>query len=95
MEQKSKIEMNPGGGNNLCGAKEQGRDESDRRKSSLWSKRGRQGCIRPAEIIPVEEKRKIEMHSAGGNNPCAAKEQDRDAFDRRKSSLWSKRASWG
>ena len=30
MEQKSKIEMNPDGGNNLCGAKEQGRDESGR-----------------------------------------------------------------
>ena len=36
------------------------------------------------EIIPVEEKSKIEMHSAGGNNLCGAKEQDRDAFGRRK-----------
>ena len=32
MEQKSKIEMHPTGGNNLCGAKEQGRDESGRSK---------------------------------------------------------------
>ena len=32
MEQKSKIEMNPVGGNNLCGAKEQDRDESGRGK---------------------------------------------------------------
>jgi len=34
------------------------------------------------EIIPVEQKSKIEMHLAGGNNPCGAKEQAGDAFDR-------------
>ena len=32
MEQKSKIEMHPGGRNNPCGEKEQGRDESGRGK---------------------------------------------------------------
>ena len=30
------------------------------------------------------QKRKIEMHSVGGNNPCGAKKQDRDAFGRGK-----------
>ena len=44
VEQKSKIEMHLAGGNNPCGRKEQDRDESGRRKSSLWRKRGRQGC---------------------------------------------------
>ena len=34
------------------------------------------------EIIPVKQKRKIEMHPAAGNNPCVTKEQDRDASDR-------------
>jgi len=34
------------------------------------------------EIIPVEQKSKIEMHPAGGNNPCGVKEEDRDAFGR-------------
>ena len=33
-----------------------------------------QGCIREAEIIPGEEKGKIEMHSGGRNNPCGGKE---------------------
>ena len=36
------------------------------------------------EIIPVEQKSKIEMHLTGRNNPCGAKEHDRDA------SGWSK-----
>ena len=27
----------------------------------------------------MEEKSKLEMHLAGGNNPCGAKEEDRDA----------------
>ena len=31
------------------------------------------------EIIPVEQKSKLEMNPAGGNNPCGAKEQERDA----------------
>ena len=43
-----------------------------------------QGCIREAEIIPVEEKGKIEMHSGGRNNPCGEKERGRDASDRAK-----------
>ena len=30
----------------------------------------------------MEQKSKIEMHPAGGNNPCEAKEEDRDASDR-------------
>ena len=30
------------------------------------------------EIIPVEQKSKIEMHLTGRNNPCGAKELDRD-----------------
>ena len=42
------------------------------------------GCIWSAEIIPMEQKSKIEMHSAGRNNPCGTKEQDRDASDRGK-----------
>ena len=36
------------------------------------------------EIIPVEQKRKIGMQLAGENNPCGAKEQERDAFGRAK-----------
>ena len=32
VEQKSRVGMNPGGGNNLCGAKEQDRDASGRQK---------------------------------------------------------------
>ena len=40
--------------------------------------------IWPGEIIPVEQKSKIEMHPAGRNNPCGAKEPDRDASDRSK-----------
>ena len=32
----------------------------------------------------MEEKSKIEMHSAAGNNPCGAKEEDRDASGRGK-----------
>ena len=30
----------------------------------------------------MEEKSKLEMHLTGGNHPCGAKEQDRDASDR-------------
>jgi len=33
------------------------------------------------EIIPAEQKSKLGMKLAGGNNPCGAKEQDRDASD--------------
>ena len=36
------------------------------------------------EIIPVVKKSGGGMHLASGNNPCGAKEQDRDAFGRRK-----------
>ena len=32
----------------------------------------------------MEEKRKIEMHPGGGNNPCGRKEQDRDESGRGK-----------
>ena len=42
------------------------------------------GCIRSVEIIPVEQKSQIEMHSAGRNNPCGTKEPDRDASARGK-----------
>ena len=42
------------------------------------------GCIRAGEIIPAVQKSQIEMHSAGRNNPCGAKEPDRDAFSRPK-----------
>jgi len=38
---KSKLEMNPAGGNNPCGEKEQDRDESGWPKQSLWRKRAR------------------------------------------------------
>ena len=30
----------------------------------------------------MEQKSQIEMHPVGGNNPCGAKEPDRDASDR-------------
>ena len=40
------------------------------------------GCIRSVEIIPVEQKSKIEMHLTGRNNPCGEKEEARDATDR-------------
>jgi len=36
------------------------------------------------EIIPVEQKSKLEMNPAGGNNPCGAKEQARDESGRLK-----------
>ena len=36
------------------------------------------------EIIPVEQKSQIEMHSAGRNNPCGTKEPNRDASDQGK-----------
>ena len=42
------------------------------------------GCIRAVEIIPAAQKSQTEMHSAGRNNPCGAKESDRDASDRGK-----------
>ena len=42
------------------------------------------GCIRAVEIIPAEQKSKIEMHPGGRNNPCGTKEPDRDAFSRSK-----------
>ena len=29
-------------------------------------------------MIPVEQKSKIRMKLAGGNNPCGAEEQDKD-----------------
>ena len=32
----------------------------------------------------MKQKRKIEMHPGGGNNPCEAKEEDRDASGRGK-----------
>ena len=37
-----------------------------------------------AEIIPVEQKSKLEMNPVGRNNPYGTKEQDRDASDRGK-----------
>ena len=43
MEQKSKIEMHPGGRNNPCGAKEQDRDESRRGKVIPVVKKSRVG----------------------------------------------------
>ena len=36
------------------------------------------------EIIPAEQKSKLEMNPAGGNNPCGAKEQGGDASGRSK-----------
>ena len=36
------------------------------------------------EIIPMEQKRKIGMHLAGGNNPCGTKEQAGDESGRLK-----------
>ena len=43
MEQKSKIEMHPTGGNHPCGAKEQDRDESGRGKVIPVVKKSRVG----------------------------------------------------
>ena len=54
--------MNPVGRNNPCRTKGQARDESGRKKSSLRKKRASQGCIRAEEIIPAEQKSKIEMN---------------------------------
>ena len=34
------------------------------------------------EIIPVEQKSKLEMHLTGRNNPCGTEKQDRDAVIR-------------
>ena len=62
--------MNPEGRNHPCRTKEQARDESGRKKSSLRKKRARQGCIREEEIIPVEEKSKLGMNPGRRNNPC-------------------------
>ena len=39
---------------------------------------------RLTEIIPVVKKRKAGMHLTGGNNPCGAKERDRDESGRLK-----------
>ena len=61
--------MHPGGRNNPCGTKESDRD---------WCAT-RQGCIRVAEIIPVEQKSQIEMHPGGRNHPYGTEKQDRDA----------------
>ena len=47
------------------------------------------------EIIPAEQKSKIEMHPAGRNNPCGTKEQDRDASDRGKIILVVKKRKAG
>ena len=69
MEEKSKPEMNPEGRNHPCGTKEQARDESGRKKSSLRKKRASQGCIREEEIIPAEQKSKIEMNLKRRGNP--------------------------
>ena len=54
--------MNPEGRNHPCGRKEHARDESWRKKSSLRKKRASWGCIRGEEIIPAEQKSKIEMN---------------------------------
>ena len=42
------------------------------------------GCIRPVEIIPVEQKSQTGMNLAGGNNPCGTEKQGRDEFGRLK-----------
>ena len=92
MEQKSKIEMHPDGGNNLCGTEKQDRDAFGGGNNPCGAKEEDRDASSRGKIIPVEQKSKIEMHSAGRNNPCEAKEEDRDASGRQKSSLWSKRA---
>ena len=61
--------MHPGGRNHPCGTKEQARDESGRKKSSLWNKRASQGCILGEEIIPAEQKSKIEMNLKRRDTP--------------------------
>ena len=37
------------------------------------------GCIRPGEIIPMEQKIKLRMHPGGRNHPYGTEKQDRDA----------------
>ena len=39
----------------------------------------RASCEIVVAPIPVVKKKKLEMHPAGRNNPCGAKEQERDA----------------
>ena len=54
--------MHLSGRNNPCGEKEQDRDESEQKKSSLRHKRASWGCIRVEEIIPAAQKSKPEMN---------------------------------
>ena len=61
--------MHPGRRNHPCGRKEQARDESEEKKSSLWNKRASQGCILGEEIIPAEQKSKIEMNLKRRDTP--------------------------
>ena len=49
-----------------------GTEEPDRDESD-WGK-----------VIPVEQKRKLEMNPASGNNPCGRKKQAGDEFGRSK-----------
>ena len=55
-EQKIKTEMHPAGWNHPCGTKKLAGDVSGQKKSSLWNKKASWGCIRPEEIISVEQK---------------------------------------
>ncbi len=61
--------MNPRERNHPCGRKEQVRDESEQKKSSLRKKRASQGCIWKEEIIPAEQKSKIEMNLKRRDTP--------------------------
>ena len=56
MEEKSKLGMHLARRNHLCGTKKLDRDASGRLKSSLQNKKASWGCIRPEEIISVEQK---------------------------------------
>ena len=56
---------------------------------------GLDSIVWPEEIILVEKKSKLGMNLAGRNHHCRRKEQAGDESERKKSSLWKKRASWG
>ena len=54
------------------------------RNNPCGEKEEARDCIWLTEIIPVEEKSKLEMHPADRNNPCGTKEQDGDESNRLK-----------
>ena len=66
-------EMHFSGGMNSVGRNNPCGTEKPDRDESDWGK-----------VIPVEQKRKLEMNPASGNNPCGRKKQAGDEFGRSK-----------